>query len=149
LLNDLGKTKNEYKESIKELVGKFDDFTEKQSVAITTQQIDAFLDKTLPEIAPDVKKEDVVAWFSAHPDVTPGLKSGTIMRAIQERQVMENEKKAEWEKKYLAGKEKAAQGAQEKPGAGLGSLPPGKTAADMSDVELEEVAGKILKQISE
>lgn len=147
LLNDISKTKTESKKNMDELVGKFDDFTEKQSVATTTQQIDTFLEKTLPEIAPDVTKGDVVAWFNDNPGVTPGLKSGTIMRAIQERQIIENDKKAKWEKKYLSDKEAAANQAQEKPGAGLGSLPPGKTAADMSEAELEKVALDVLTQI--
>ena len=134
---------------------KYDDLAEKMEtlatetdVKVNTQRLDSYLDKILPALGPDVRKQDVVTWFNMHKDIVPQIEDGSIDRAIKEEQDRIEKVREETRKEYLEKKDEAAQKAQVKPGSPLSTMTPDiEKLRSRTPAEREDAIAAILHKL--
>ena len=136
---------NQHDSKYAELKKEFDSLKEETNVGLRTMKMERYLEKAIPQMGPDVSQEEVVLWFNMHPDVEPNTES--INQALRERQSIYDAKVQAKYEEYLKEKEKAAENAQETPGAAFaGGAPDVKKWLEMSEAEREKEMTKFFSR---
>ena len=146
--DQLKSTRDEFGKKFDELKSQ----AEEANLGYREMRIDKYLESAKPQFGKDVSKEEIELWARQHPDAdwSDGGWKNTINQALRERQAIWDQKaEAKWQE-YLAEKEKAAQEAQEVPGAPwAGGAPDLDKFADATPAEKEAMMkdwfGKIQK----
>jgi hypothetical protein len=134
--------KKNFTESIENLRNETD-------IKFKTQQLDSYLDKVLPTLGPDVRKQDIITFFEMNKGkILPLIEDGSVDRAIKEEQARLNNLKSTAIKQQIEDKKKAAQNAQLPPGSPLATQTPDiEQLKKMSPSEREDTIAARVRQL--
>ena len=139
----------EAKKVLDDLKKKVEETDSKYDVGMRTLRIEGYLKEAIPSIGKDVSQEEIEIWARQHPDADwtdKGWKN-TLNQAIRERQKIYDEKVEAKYQEYLKAKEKAAETAQETPGAPFaGGTPDLEKFVKMTPAEREAAIAKFFEK---